>query len=310
MNLKDVDLNLLVVFNELHKHGRVSAAAQSLGISQPGVSNALSRLRKLLGDELFLRTSRGMVPTPYAEALAQPIADALGALHGTLNAHAVFDPARSERAFVIGVNDVGETYFLPRLMRALDAAAPGVTIRTVRTTSIDVRDEMERGRIDLAMGFLPGLQSGFFQRKLFSQPYVCIFRQGHPLARSGVSAKQFQAAEHVAIVSEGTGHGVVDDVIARAGIRRRLRLTVPHFIAVGPVLQATDMIAVVPQRFADCACAPFGLATAPCPVKIPESVINVFWHARNHREPANQWLRQVVVEQFADQDGRVRLPAA
>lgn len=300
MNLKDVDLNLLVVFNELQKHGRVSAVAQSLGISQPGVSNALGRLRKLLGDELFLRTSRGMVPTPYAESLAQPIADALGALHGTLNARVRFDPARSERAFVIGVNDVGETYFLPRLMRALDGAAPGVTIRTVRTTSIDVKDEMERGRIDLAMGFLPGLKSGFFQRKLFSQPYVCIFRRGHPLARSGVSARQFRAAEHVAIVSEGTGHGVVDEVIEQAGIRRRLRLTVPHFMAVGPVLAATDMIAVVPRRFADCACQPFGLATAPCPVKIPESVINVFWHARSHREPANQWLRQVVADEFAD----------
>ena len=300
MNLKDVDLNLLVVFNELHKHGRVSAAAESLGISQPGVSNALARLRKLLGDELFLRTSRGMVPTPYAESLAQPIADALAALHGTLNARVAFDPARSERAFVIGVNDVGETYFLPRLMRALDQVAPGVTIRTVRTTSIDVRDEMERGRMDLAMGFLPGLKGGFFQRRLFRQPYVCIFRQDHPLARSGVSARQFRAAEHVAIVSEGTGHGVVDEVIARAGIRRRLRLTVPHFMAVGPVLQATDMIAVVPQRFADCACGPFGLAAAPCPVKIPESVINVFWHARNHREAANQWLRQVVVDVFAE----------
>jgi len=300
MNLKDVDLNLLVVFNELHKHGRVSAAAESLGISQPGVSNALSRLRKLLGDELFLRTSRGMVPTPYAESLAQPIADALSALQGTLNARVAFDPARSERSFVIGVNDVGETYFLPRLMRALDQVAPGVTIRTVRTTSIDVRDEMERGRMDLAMGFLPGLKGGFFQRRLFRQPYVCIFRQDHPLARSGVSVRQFRAAEHVAIVSEGTGHGVVDEVIARAGIRRRLRLTVPHFMAVGPVLQATDMIAVVPQRFADCACGPFGLAAAPCPVKIPESVINVFWHARNHREAANQWLRQVVVDVFAD----------
>jgi len=300
MNLKDVDLNLLVVFNELHKHGRVSAAAESLGISQPGVSNALARLRKLLGDELFLRTSRGMVPTPYAESLAQPIADALAALHGTLNARVAFDPARSERAFVIGVNDVGETYFLPRLMRALDQVAPGVTIRTVRTTSIDVPDEMESGRMDLAMGFLPGLKGGFFQRRLFRQPYVCIFRQDHPLARSGVSARQFRAAEHVAIVSEGTGHGVVDEVIARAGIRRRLRLTVPHFMAVGPVLQATDMIAVVPQRFADCACGPFGLASAPCPVKIPESVINVFWHARNHREAANQWLRQVVVDVFAD----------
>lgn len=300
MNLQDMDLNLLVVFNELCKHGRVSVVAQNLGISQPGVSNALGRLRKLLGDELFLRTSRGMVPTPYAEALAQPIADALAALHGTLNARASFDPARSERAFVIGVNDVGETYFLPRLMRALDDAAPGVTIRTVRTTSIDVKDEMERGLIDLAMGFLPGLKHGFFQRRLFRQPYVCIFREDHPLARTGVSARQFRAAEHVAIVSEGTGHGVVDQVIEQAGIRRRLRLTVPHFMAVGPVLQATDMIAVVPRRFADCACKPFGLATAPCPVKIPESVINVFWHARNHREPANQWLRQVVVELFAD----------
>lgn len=300
MNLQDMDLNLLIVFNELCKYGRVSAVAQNLGISQPGVSNALGRLRKLLGDELFLRTSRGMVPTPYAEALAQPIADALAALHGTLNARASFDPARSERAFVIGVNDVGETYFLPRLMRALDDAAPGVTIRTVRTTSIDVKDEMERGRIDLAMGFLPGLKHGFFQRRLFRQPYVCIFREDHSLARTGVSARQFRAAEHVAIVSEGTGHGVVDQVIEQAGIRRRLRLTVPHFMAVGPVLQATDMIAVVPRRFADCACKPFGLATAPCPVKIPESVINVFWHARNHREPANQWLRQVVVEQFAD----------
>jgi DNA-binding transcriptional LysR family regulator len=201
---------------------------------------------------------------------------------------------------VIGVNDVGETYFLPRLMRALDRAAPGVTVRTVRTTSIDVKDEMERGRIDLAMGFLPDLKSGFFQRLLFRQPYVCIFRRDHPLARTGVSARQFRAAEHVAIASEGTGHGVVDQVIGQAGIRRRLRLTVPHFIAVGPVLAATDMIAVVPQRFADCACGPFGLATAPCPVKIPESVINVFWHARNHREPANQWLRQVVVDEFAD----------
>ena len=206
---------------------------------------------------------------------------------------------------MIGVNDVGESYFLPRLMRTLEGMAPGVTIRTVRTTSMDVKDEMERGRVDLAMGFLPALKAGFFQRRLFRQPYVCIFRHDHPLARSGVSIRQFRAAEHVAIVSEGTGHGVVDEVIERAGIRRRLRLTVPHFMAVGPVLQATDMIAVVPRRFADCACKPFGLATAPCPVKIPESVINVFWHARNHRDPANQWLRQVVVDEFADQAARL-----
>lgn len=97
---------------------------------------------------------------------------------------------------MIGVNDVGESYFLPRLMRTLEGMAPGVTIRTVRTTSMDVKDEMERGRVDLAMGFLPALKAGFFQRRLFRQPYVCIFRHDHPLARSGVSIRQFRAAEH------------------------------------------------------------------------------------------------------------------
>ncbi|HEY0294692.1 MAG TPA: LysR family transcriptional regulator [Bordetella sp.] len=300
MNLHELDLNLLVVFDALHRHGRVSLAAQSLGVSQPGVSNALRRLRKLLGDELFLRTSGGMVPTPYAQSLAQPISDALASLHATLNAHASFDPGRSERNFVIGVNDVGELYFLPRLMRALGRDAPGVTVRAELTGGVDVKEEMERGRIDLVLGFLPGLKSGFFQRRLFRQPYVCIFRQDHPLAGTGVTLKQFQAAEHAAVVSGGTGHGVVDEIINRFGVRRRVKLTVPHFMALGPLLQATSLIAVVPRRFADAACAPFGLATAACPVKIPESVINVFWHARNHREAANQWLRKRVVEEFAD----------
>lgn len=300
MDLKDVDLNLLVVFDALLKHGSVSAAAASLGVSQPGVSNALNRLRRLLGDDLFLRTSRGMVPTPYAEGLAGPLAGALDAIRDTLNVRTRFEPAGSRRGFVIGVNDVGETYFLPRLMQHLGRLAPEVTIRTARTTSIDVRDEMERGRMDLAMGFLPALKSGFFQRRLFSQPYVCLFRRGHPLAGGSVTLRQFRAAEHVAILAEGTGHGVVDEIMARSGIARRVRLTVPHFMAVGPVLQNTDMIAVVPRRFADCACEPFGLAAAACPVKIPESVINVFWHARNHREPANQWLRNTVCDVFGE----------
>ncbi|MCD0502601.1 LysR family transcriptional regulator [Bordetella petrii] len=300
MNLKDVDLNLLVVFDELLKHGSVSAAAASLGVSQPGVSNALTRLRRLLGDDLFLRTSRGMVPTPYAQALAEPLAAALDAIRDTLNARTAFDPAVSQRGFVIGVSDVGEAYFLPRLMRHLSEAAPGITIRTARTTSLDIKDEMERGRIDLAMGFLPTLKSGFFQRRLFRQPYVCLLRRGHPLARGSISLRQFRAAEHVAILAEGTGHGVVDDVMQRVNVPRRVRLTVPHFMAVGPVLHSTDMIAVVPRRFADCVCEPFGLVAAACPVKIPESVINAFWHARNHREAANQWLRQTVCDVFGD----------
>jgi len=298
MELRDIDLNLLVVFNELLRQRRVSAVAETLGISQPAVSNALNRLRKLLGDELFLRTSKGMIPTPFTETLAEPIGEALDAIHHTLNARAAFDPATSTRAFTIAMTDIGEIYFLPALMEKLGKVAPGVTVSTVRNQGDTLQGEMESGRVDLAIGFLPDLQSGFFQRRLFRQRYVCIFRKGHPLGKGGMSPGAFSEAEHVSIVAEGTGHGMVDTAIQRAGVARHVRLRVPHFVAVGHILQTTDLIAVVPEAYAIRTLAPFGLETATCPVKIPDIVINVLWHAKNHREPGNQWLRQVIVDAF------------
>ena len=299
MELHDIDLNLLVVFNELLRQRRVSAVAGTLGISQPAISNALNRLRRLLGDELFLRTSKGMIPTPFAEALAEPIGYALGAIYNTLNATTTFDPASSKRKFTVAMTDIGEIYFLPVLMKRLGKAAPNVTVSTVRRTSETLQEEMEAGRVDLAMGFIPDLKTGFFQRLLFKQRYVCIFRKGHPIAETGMTLGAFREAEHVSIVAEGTGHGMVDDVIERAGVLRNVRLRVPHFVAVGHILQTTDLIAVVPQAYAARTLSPFGLEEAPCPVKIPDIAINVLWHAKNHREPGNQWLRHLVFDEFS-----------
>jgi len=299
VELQDIDLNLLVVFNELLRQRRVSAVAETLGISQPAISNALNRMRKLFGDELFIRTSKGMVPTPFAETLAEPIAYALGAIYNSLNATTKFDPHTSTRAFTIAMTDIGEIYFLPTLMQRLAKEAPGVTISTVRNHADTLRDEMEAGRVDLAIGFLPDLKAGFFQRRLFKQRYVCLFRKSHSLARNGMTMKGFLEAEHVSIVAEGTGHGMVDSTILRAGLPRRVSLRVPHFVALGHILQSTDMIAVVPEAYATRTLKPFDLATAPCPAKIPDITINVLWHGRNHREPANQWLRQLLFEMFA-----------
>ena len=299
MELRDIDLNLLVVFNELLHQGRVSAAARALGMSQPAVSNALNRLRRLLGDEVFMHTPKGMVPTPLSERLAEPIAFALGTIHDTLNSKAEFDPATSARNFTVAMTDIGEISFLPALMKKLSAVAPGVTLSTVRNTAVNLRDEMENARTDLAIGFLPDLKTGFFQRRLFSQRYVCLFRKGHPLAEQGITLKSFCAAEHVAIVAAGTGHGMVDESIQRAGITRKVRLQVPHFVAVGHILQTTDLIAVVPEAYAKRTLEPFDLETALCPVKIPQIVINMLWHGRHHREPGNQWLRQTIFEEFS-----------
>lgn len=308
MELKEIDLNLLNVFNELLKQGSVSGAARALDISQPGVSNALNRLRSLLGDELFLRTSRGMEPTPFADMLAEPIAYALSTIHSTINQRATFEPATSQRNFTVAMTDIGEIYFLPALIKLLAQVAPQVTLSTVRNTAVNLRDEMEAGRVDLAIGLLPDLKTGFFQRRLFDQKYVCLFRKGHPFEQNGMNLETFTEADHVVIVSAGTGHGQVDELIEQAGVQRKVKLRVPHFVAVGHILQASDMIAVVPERFAERTVEPFGLVHVPCPIKLPEISINILWHAKNHREPGNQWLRTLVFETFSDNKTQINDP--
>jgi len=300
MELEEIDLNLLVVFKQLLAERSVSRAAEALGLSQPAVSNALSRLRKLMGDELFLRTPAGMEPTPFAEQLAESVTYGLGMIHSALNQRTTFEPATSTRSFVIGMTDIGEIYFLPRLMEQLRRDAPGVTVSTVRTTGTSLRDDMETGKVDLAIGLLPQLKAGFFQRRLFRQRYVCMFRKGHKLDKRKVSLAEFSAAEHLLVVSEGTGHGKVDEVLKRSGIERRVSLTVPHFVAIGHILQATDMVATVPERLAERMTEPFGLAYVTHPATLPEVAINVFWHAKFHKAPANQWLRSVVFDLFSD----------
>jgi len=300
INLKDLDLNLLVVFDRLLVDRRVSKVAEHLGLSQPAVSNALARLRKMTDDPLFLRTTRGMEPTPFAQQLAEPIAQALGIIHGAVNQRMSFEPSTARRAFTVGMTDVGEIYFLPALMDELAKVAPNVRISTVRTTAVNLRDEMEAGRIDLAIGLLPQLKAGFFQRRLFKQRYVCMFRKGHRLDKRKVTLAEFCSAKHVVVIAEGTGHGKVDELLERGGVVRDVRLTVPHFVAVGQLLHHSDMVATVPERLAQALAGPFDLAYVNHPAKLPEIAINVFWHAKVHKDPANEWLRGLVFRIHSD----------
>lgn len=301
MELRDIDLNLLLVFDRMLAEKRVSAVAESLGLSQPAISNALARLRRAFGDELFLRTARGMEPTPFALQLAEPVAYAMGTLHGALNQQTVFDPATSTRSFTLAMTDIGEIYFAPVLMEVLSRAAPGVTISTVRNTAVNLRDAMEAGQVDIAIGLLPQLKASIFQRRLFKQRYVCLFSATHPLAaKSKLTLKDFSAAEHLLVKAAGTGHGQVDELMAAQGIARHIRLTVPHFVAIGHILRSTPMIATVPERLAQSIAEPFGLVWRTHPVALPQIAINAFWHARFHRDPGNQWLRGVLFDRFAD----------
>jgi DNA-binding transcriptional LysR family regulator len=298
MELSDIDLNQLVLFNQLMVDRSVSKAAENLGISQPAVSNTLAKLRRLLGDELFLRTRTGMVPTPLAEQIAEPIGYALSMIHSGLNQRPDFDPKSVRRALTIGMTDIGEIVFLPALVKRLRELAPGIHLSTVRNSATQLREDMESGKVDLAIGPLPQLKAGFFQRKLFRQRYVCLFRKGHLLDRKRLTVADFTAAEHLVIIAAGTGHGQVDELLRKAGIERNVVLSVPHFVGVGHILRQTDLVATVTETLAESLIVPFELTYRRHPVDLPQIPINVFWHAKVHRSPIHQWLRGVVFDLF------------
>lgn len=300
MILRDLDLNLLRVLHQLLIDRRVSTAAEHLGLTQPAVSNALRRLRTALGDPLFVRTPRGMQPTHLALQLAGPVAQALQTLRDALEHAEAFQPGASRRTFILAMSDIGETYFMPRLMAMLAKEAPHCAITTVRSSAIALGEAMHNGTIDLALGVLPQLQAGFHQRHLFRHGYVGMCRRGHPLLAGKTDLDAFCRYGHVRIAAVGTAYNQVDAWMQRAGIRRDVRLEVPHFVAVGHILKQTDLLAIVPERFASSCEQPFGLASFTPPLPLPEIDINLFWHARRHNDPGNRWLRQRLVDVFAD----------
>lgn len=302
VDLRNFDLNLLLVFNQLLLDKSVSVAADRLGITQPAVSNSLKRLRTALKDDLFLRTSKGMEPTPYAQHLAEPVLYALNALQSVLTRRDSFDPLTSTRTFHLAMTDIGEIYFMPPLMERLSQLAPGIRMSTHRPNTGDLQNDMASGSVDLALGLQPNLQAGFFQRRLFQQRYVCVYRSGHPKARTPMSLEMFSALEHVSVVAANTGHSEIDLLLDRAGVKRNIRLEVPHFVAVGHILHSTDMIATLPERFALRCQEPFDLVVSPHPVPLPEIAITLFWHGKYHRDPASLWLRQLIVDLFADSE--------
>lgn len=299
MNLRDLDLNLLVVFQAIWQERNVSAAAERLDMTQSAASNALRRLRQHFDDPLFLRTTTGMAPTPLALQLAEPVSQALATLSG-LDVQLKFDPSSSERQFTIGMTDIGEIVFLPKLLAHLKRVAPGVSVQAVSAPERQMRAGMEDGSIDLAVGFLPALQAGFYQQRLFMQRYICLLSRTWRLTDGKLSKDQFLSARHALVDAAGTGHAIVEHMLEAAGIQRAVHVRVPHFVAIPFIVEATDLVVTAPAALGTALAQRLAIKVVPHPIKLPEFPVNQFWHRRFGHDAANKWLRGVFALLFRE----------
>ena len=301
VNLRRLDLNLLIAFDALLAEGNVTRAAERVGIGQPSMSHALGRLRDLLKDELFVRAPEGVRPTPRALALAGPIRVALSAIQEMLLQGQGFDPAAAERTFVLGMPDSVEVALLPRLLAHLEAEAPGIRLRVRTADRFEVPDLLDRDRLHLAVsGLLTEGAVHHKRRRLYGLDYLCLYDPERLPLEPPISLEDYVAVPHVLGALRGDAHGVVDDALAPLGLKRTVAVTTPHFAAVPFILKGARLLSTVPQPAARIFAERFGLAAGPVPVALPGIDVSMLWHASYDHDPAHRWLRGTVARLAAE----------
>lgn len=293
--MEALEIRQLSVFDEIYKTRSVSRAAENLGLGQPAVSIALKKLREHFNDPLFVRTSAGMEPTPLGEELVQPVRAAVEAVDAASGHRVAFDPARAQRTFRIAMTDISQLVLLPRLWERLRSIAPGIHI-DIANLSVRTANMLESGEVDLALGFMPQLEAGFYQQALFRQHYVCMASAKHPRLRGSLTLEQFEAEEHAVVSSSGTGHLIIDREITRLNIKRRVVLRIPSFVGIAFVVERTDLLVTIPQRLGELLADPVRLAVYPVPFHLPEYAVKQHWHERYNNDPGNRWLRMQIQE--------------
>lgn len=283
-------------------HRNVTIAAESMGVTQPALSVCLKRLRELLDDPLFVRTSHGMVPTVLAQELKEPILQALSLLRQSLNHTHEFDAATSTRTFHMVMTDIGARVFLPPLINELSLSAPNVNLNTVQLPIRQMRDSLESGDVDLALGFIHGLSADCYQQQLFRRSYVCMVRRDHPVVGDSITLEDYLAMPHAVVSAAGSGHEIIESTLAKKGYQRRVALRLSHFLAIPLIVASTDLIVTIPTMLAESYLSVSRLKMIAPPLEFPEYTISQYWHGRNHNDPGHRWLRELVYRMFRDNE--------
>lgn len=306
MNIKDLDLNLLRLFDAVWRARSVSLAAEQLGMSQPAASQGLARLRAVLGDALFERSGSGVRPTPRADRLAQGVQMALATIEEALNASQVFDPQRSARVLRVHLSDIGEARFLPELVLDLQRLAPGMRLEARPVPHDQIGAALDSGQLDLAIGFLPEVVDTL-QQPLLSDRYVVLMRQGHPVVKrwgqlqkkAGASADATHALLAELEFAAVRTHADTLRILELMHWQHRLRLTVSHFLSLPGIVRSSDLAVLMPRNFAQGFAQAGALAVIEPDLPLRDFTVSMHWSQRFDKDPCLQWLRARVAQLFS-----------
>ena len=320
-NFRTLDLNLLRVFDEVMRERNLTRAARNLSMTQPAVSNALSRLRDSVGDKLVARSGYGIEPTPRALALWPAIADALRQMEASLTP-GDFVASEASTTFVLGMADATAAEIVPGLVEIIERDAPGVSMRILPLTTRDPRRLLDEGQMDLAAGFFPAVladltaqaQAGnmapFDHQRLFNGQYVCVMRKGHPLAKGPLTIKRYSEAHHLLVSFSGRPFGFVDEALASLGRKRRIVLTVNQFFTAGRVVANSDLLTVMPRHFVKVTGMAEEFVLRELPFEVSPVHVDSLWHRRQGQRSDHAWLRLAVAAAAQKAFGDRRFDAA
>jgi DNA-binding transcriptional LysR family regulator len=295
MKLKNLDLNLLKVFDAIYKTKSVTVASEEVGLTQSSVSNALNRLRDYFKDPLFVRVNGQMEPTPFAQKLSGPVQLALGQLSQAIENTRVFDPDTSKRSFSICTSEVGQRVFLPKLLKHLSQVAPLVSLSIVDIDANKIDDSLVNGGIDLAVGFFEEFGQNFHMQHLFAEEYVVMVRQNHSVVRKELSLDSYMQGAHIVYLPSSASHSSLENRLdrefAKRGVPRNVGLRVAHSMGLSSIVANTDLMVTLPSRLAETFRHSENIQIYEVPFPLGKIEICQHWHARFHHDQANQWLR-------------------
>lgn len=305
VNLSRIDLNLLVHFNALLTERSVTRAAVRVGIGQSAMSHNLARLRELFGDELLTRSPEGLRLTPRAAALTEPVRATLTHIQALVSTDQAFDPATAVRTFRFGLPDSMEVLIMPALLARLREVAPGIQLRLYNFDFSRLLDELDSDELDIAIGYdaFPQGQAHHKRRLLFTETHLCIFNAETTGIAPPISIGDYVRLPHILTSlrpGRSSARGVVDEALDKLGLARMVALTTPRFLTVPSLLMRAPVIATMHARLARLFAAEMGLSISPPPVELREVAVSLLWHASYDRDPAHQWLRQLIVRLVAE----------